>query len=255
MRFGICTEIENIDTLEKLGFDYIEWAVNAATALHKEEFKAIIKKVNNSSVKCEVLNCFFPWDIKIVGTDVNENFIEEYIKKAFDRLSHLGCKIAVVGNGGARRIPENWDVEKGYEQFAGIMLRIGDEAAQYGITAVIEPLNKAETNLINNLTHGLELVNKICHPNVKILADFFHMRRDNEDVENLLITSNLLRHIHIANSRDRIFPANKEEDDYVNFFNTLKKIGYNERVSIEAATTNLKGDAAKALRLLKELSR
>jgi D-psicose/D-tagatose/L-ribulose 3-epimerase len=253
MRFGVATGIENIEILEKAGFDYIEWSVTTAAGMNNEDFKAIAKKVTSSSIKCEAMNCFFPWDIKIVGPEVSKNYIQEYIKIAFDRLSQLGSKVVVVGSGGARKVPEGWDLHVGCDQFSDVLINIGQEAIQYGITVVLEPLNKGETNLINDVNAGFELVNKINHPNIKLLADFFHMRTENEDMVNIEKASTHLRHLHIANSNGRVFPKHKDEDDYINLFIILKEIGYKGRMSIEASTINLKEDAPKALELLKAL--
>lgn len=49
---------------------------------------------------------------------------------------------------------------------------LGDVAAKYGITVVVEPLQTKETNLINTVAEGIEIVKKVDRPNVKCLADF-----------------------------------------------------------------------------------
>lgn len=254
MRIGICTTVDNIKSVEETGFDYIEFALNWIGTLSDDEFLKVKGIVDESPIKCEACNCFFPWDMRITGASVDENAILEYIRKAIQRASLLGMKIAVVGNGGARKAAEGWSKEKAIEQFASVMVRIGDEARQYGITAVVEPLNLSETNIVNSINEGLELVKSINHPNIRLLADFYHMRRESEDMQVILETGGYLRHLHIANSNGRRYPADKNEDQYISFFNALKKIGYDGRISIEASTDDFKADAKKALSLLRELS-
>jgi D-psicose/D-tagatose/L-ribulose 3-epimerase len=254
MRFGICTGVENLEALKNMGFDYLEWSVNTAALIEESEFLEIEKRVRNSDMKCEAFNCLFPWDIRIVGPDADEIKINEYIKKALERISRLGAERVVVGSGGPRNIPDGWECKRGYEQFAAVLQSIGCTAIQYSITAVVEPLNKSETNLINNIDEGLKLVEEIKHPNVKLLADFYHMRIEKESMERLKGAGAYLKHIHIANSNGRIFPSSENEDEYACFFKTLKKAGYDERISIEGATGNLKDDAVKALKVLRKLS-
>lgn len=256
MRIGICTGVENINKLEAMGFDYIEPALNAAVALSKEQFDNVKRMVDKSSIKCEAFNCFFPWDIKIVGPDAADSaIINEYIKRALERASLLGCRITVVGSGGARRAPEGWDMKRGLEQLAGVLRRIGEEAAQYGITVVVEPLNSKETNIVNSVHEGLQIVKTVNHSNVKLLADFYHMREERESMDTITTSGGFLKHLHIANSSGRIYPLNRYEDKYELFFKALKEAGYNERISIEASTNNFEGDAPVALALLRELCR
>ncbi|HEY5561688.1 MAG TPA: sugar phosphate isomerase/epimerase family protein [Clostridiaceae bacterium] len=253
MRFGICTGLENLKFLEKSGFDYLEWSLNLVAARSKIEFREIVKKLEDSSIKCEAMNCFFPPNIKVVGPDINESFIKDYIKKALDRSAQIDTKVLVLGGGGQRSLPDGWDKKTGYDQFVAVLEFIGTEAAQYGITIVLEPLNASETNLVKSIKEGLLMVKGLNNPNVKLLADFYHMRRDNECMEDIDTTKGWLKHIHIANSNGRVFPGEIKEDDYTGFFNALKRIDYEERISIEASTSSFEVDATKALILLKEI--
>ena len=46
MRFGICTGPENIELLEKLGYDYIELNASKMLTLSEEELESIREKLN-----------------------------------------------------------------------------------------------------------------------------------------------------------------------------------------------------------------
>jgi len=254
MRIGVCTRVENISKLEAMGFDYIEWSVSDAMSRSAEDFNNIIKLVDSSSIKCEAFNLFFPGDFILTGPDADEEKIYQYVKTAMERISRLGAKVAVVGNGRARSVPEGWSKEKGLEQFAKVMAMIGREASQYGITALVEPLNSSETNLINSVIEAKELVERINHPSVKLIVDFYHMRRDLEDVNHIREAKDLLCHLHIANSNGRVYPMDINEDAYGPFFKALKDIGYNGRISIEASTNSFDTDAPCALKFLREIS-
>jgi len=255
MRFGVSTGLENIKFLEKAGFDYLEWSLNVVAAKSEIEFSSIKEILEASAIKCEVMNCFFPPGIKVVGPDINESFIMEYIEKALERSAQLDTKILVLGSGGQRSLPVNWDKKTGFEQFMRLLEFIGRESAQYGITIVLEPLNSKETNLVKSIKEGFLMVRDLDNPNVKLLADFYHMRMEKESMKAIEGTQGLLKHIHLANSNGRIFPRDIEEDEYAGFFKALKAINYDERISIEASTNNIEEDATKALILLKKLSK
>ncbi len=254
MHIGICGGIDCIEKFQAMGFDYLEAGAAPIASLSDEEFEVQKAMAEKGSIECEAFNCFFPWDIKIVGPDVNEKSVLEHVKKVLERVAALNGKITVIGSGGARAVPEGWDKDKGIEQFASVLRMIGDEASKYGITAVVEPLHKKETNLVNTVLEGIELVNMVNHPNVKLLADFYHMRIESEGMESIIKAGALLRHIHIANSNGRVYPKDVPEDEYAAFFQALKAIGYDGRVSIEASTDDVDTDAPVALKVLQGLA-
>lgn len=79
------------------------------------------------------------------------------------------------------------------------------------------------------------------------------MRVENEKFEVIEKIKEKLYHVHIANSNGRIYPQDESEDEYKSFFEILKRVGYDKRISIEARLIE-KSDYEKALRVLKKLS-
>ena len=158
----------------------------------------------------------------------------------------------MVGNGGSRRIPEGHDRIGVEAEFVEVLRIIGNEAAKYGITVALEPLNTRETDFINSVPEAVAIAKTAALPQVRVLADFYHMRMDEEPMEALLDAKGLLAHVHIANSHGRIFPADVGEDLYDAFFGMLGRIGYNERISLEATAKDLAQEAPAALAVLRE---
>lgn len=253
MRIGMCGSIENIARLQEIGYDYLETGATGIASVSKEKLGELKAILDNSEIKCEAFNCFFPGNIKIVGPDVDNKYVDDHIKLVMERAGILGVKHIVVGSGNPRRIPEGYDFEKGIEEFAGILAKIGNEAANYGITAVIEPLNKSETNVANSVLEGLEIVKKVNHPNIQLLADFYHMAVESDSIDNIIKVGQYLKHTHISSSK-RAIPADRNEDNYSGFFQNLKAIGYKGGISIEAAVKDLDAEAPVALKLLRELA-
>jgi D-psicose/D-tagatose/L-ribulose 3-epimerase len=253
MRIGICTGIDNIQKVQDMGFDYLEVSATAISGMSERDFAQAVEKVENSKIKCEAFNILFPKNFKLVGSETDESTIREYIAATLERVHKLGGEIVVFGSGGARKCPEGWEFEKAWKQILEAAKMVGDEAAKYDITVVIEPLNKGETNTINSVADGLKLVKELNHPNVKLLADFFHMRVEKEEMDIIEETGELLKHTHIANGNGRTYPLTENEDDYQNFFKSLKNVGYEGRISIEGKTNQFDIDAPKGLQLLREL--
>ena len=252
MKIGLCTEIDNLALTEKLGFDYIECAVSAIAAMTDEEYEKTLSKVKSSSVKMERANVLFPAAIKLIGKDADQKNIDEYLDKAFDRVSALGAKVVVFGSGKSRYIPEDIHFAQGYRELVLVTKRIGEIAGKYGITVAIEPLNRSESNCINSLKEGAMLQADVNSPNVGLLADLYHMLMDNESLDNITLVKTL-KHTHVALLEGRGFPV-KASIDTAAFFIALKKIGYNDTMSIEGRTENLEADATLALEVLRSLS-
>ncbi|HHY83758.1 MAG TPA: sugar phosphate isomerase/epimerase [Clostridiales bacterium] len=251
MKFGICTSINNISALEKMGFDYIETGVAGVASMSEDDFKAAVQLVNRSKIKCEACNGLFPPQIKLVGSGYSEGIMVDYLKKAFHRIVQLGAQTVVLGSGSSRMIPI--DIGDGRNQLLNVFRVVGDIASEFGLIIAIEPLNKAETNIINSVKEGLDFVTELSHPNVYLLADFYHMRVENESMKVIMEAGLTIKHLHIANSNGRIYPRSVDEDDYKEFFKALSVIGYNARLSIEGGTENMMADGPVALSVLKTL--
>ena len=74
-----------------------------------------------------------------------------------------------------RRIPDGISFEDGWKDFVKTARLVGEIAALYDIYIAMEPL-KSETNILNSVSQGIKFVNDVDHPNVKLLADFYHMQ-------------------------------------------------------------------------------
>lgn len=254
MRIGMCAPLDRAATVASLGFDYLEPTVVSITALDEASFSRLLREAEKAPIRCEAFNTLFPRSLMIVGPDADDERTAAYLEKALARVAVLGASILVVGSGPSRKVPEGWDVARGMRQFENALRRVGDEAARRGITAVIEPLNKGETNIVHTVAEGRALAERVAHPSVELLADFYHMRLASEDMWNLVRAGPLLRHAHIANPDGRRFPRRRDEDRYDEFFAALAAIGYRGMLSVEPAVGDLEREAPHSLALLRCLA-
>ncbi len=61
-----------------------------------------------------------------------------------------------------------------------------------------------------------------------------------------------LRHLHTAKPTGRVFPRQWTEFNDALFFASLRTIGYNARISVEASTKSLATEAPQAIALLRK---
>jgi sugar phosphate isomerase/epimerase len=70
-------------------------------------------------------------------------------------------RILCFGSGGARRVPDGFSKDEAFAQLVAFGTRIAPEAKAHGITVVIEPLRRQETNIINTAAEGFALVKAV----------------------------------------------------------------------------------------------
>ena len=251
MRIGLCTGLENLELTERLGFDYIECTVSGIAAMTGAEYENALAAVEKSKIKVERMNVLFPGTIKLIGPEKDQKVIDEYLEKAFSRIGALGAKTVVFGSGKARAIPENIPFGKGYRELVAVTKRMGEIAGKHGLCIAIEPLNREETNSVNSVKEGAMLEADADSSAVGLLADLYHILKENESLDNILAAKQL-KHTHIALLEGRGFPV-KATDEVKAFFGVLKKIGYTGTMSVEGKTENLEKDAALSLAVLRSL--
>ena len=72
----------------------------------------------------------------------------------------------------------------GFRRSAENLADMADLAASSGITLCIEVLNRYETSLLNTVTQGLEYIDLVNRPNIKLHIDTFHMSIEERDAAN-----------------------------------------------------------------------
>ncbi|MBW3623704.1 MAG: sugar phosphate isomerase/epimerase [Armatimonadetes bacterium] len=243
--------MDRVEAVQKAGYDFIE--LPAAPTLRPDEdgdeFAPMLNRLEHLTLPCEAFNIFLPGGIKIVGTEVDHERIDRYVKHLMDRASAVGGKVIVFGSGGARRVPEELDPVEALAQVAQFLRDAGTEAERFGVTIAIEPLNRGETNLINSVPEALDLANQVDHPNVQVLADLYHIEKEGESQDHLLAAQGRLAHVHVADT-GRFAPGTGEYDT-VGLFRRLKQIGYDGRISIECTWKDFEAEAPAALQFLR----
>jgi sugar phosphate isomerase/epimerase/catechol-2,3-dioxygenase len=254
VRIGVCLDPAQFEAAQAAGFDYVEVNASKVAGLPEEEFQQLVKRVQQLHIPVAAANVLLPGTIKIVGPDADKEKQMAYITTCFSRLKALGVKVQVLGSGGARRVPDGFSRDEAFAQLTDFCRRIAPIAREDGITIVIEPLRRQETNLINSEKEGLALMKAVDRPEVRILVDYYHLSEENESPDILLESGRDLVHVHVANPKGRVYPLAADESAYAPFFGNLCRIGYAGRVSVEGNTTNFEGDGPKSLATLRALT-
>lgn len=251
MRFGLCGKADAWDIAEKAGYDYFEMPLNWLASLDDEAFAEIAKANDGRRCRVERCNLLYPKTLQLFTASPEEE--RSYLEGAFGRMRRLGAVQVVFGSGKSRRVPEGMPLADALKTLAAHERLACDIAAGYGVSIVLEPLNKAETNVINSLTEGAAFCALVDRPNFTLLADMFHMVKENEDWNDITLCGSL-SHTHIAVRGTRGYPLDAADADVREFFARLKGIGYDGTMSVEGKSANIAEDAGKALAVLRSLA-
>ena len=113
--------------------------------------------------------------------------------------------------------------------------RVGDRAAEMGITLGIEMVNRFECPLLNTAEEGLRFLRAVGSEGVRLHLDTFHMNIEEADpAEAVRRAGNRLCHIHFAEN-DRQLPGNGHIDLEA-ILRALHEIDYRGTIVIEAMT-------------------
>ncbi len=237
MKFGVCKSLDNAQLIKGAGYDYIEANLKTIAQMTDAEFEKQLEFLKSADLPCESSNCFFPNEFLLVGDNVDFEKIEEYADLALSRASRLGIKVAVLGSGRSRNVPDGFDRQKAVEQFKRVITICADAARKYGIKIALEPLNDSETNLLNTVGEAYELCCELEDSAVGIVADLYHLFRMNEDVSVLSRARDCILHMHIARpNMDRRVPSTADAETLKIWADAIKKSGYNDRLSLECSS-------------------
>lgn len=253
-RFGVCTGAENLEALERAGYDYVELAVAGALKpeqLEDEVMPTLIEQFDRSSLKAEAYNVFLPGDLRVVGEGVDEVRQERYFQSAFARAARLGGQVVVFGSGAARRIPDGFSPETAQMQTVEFSRHAAEAAARQNLRVAVEPLNAGECNQILSVQEGTALVRAVDHPNFGVLSDLYHVTKGGQSFEETRDAGAFLTHVHIAGAQDRRAPVGEDQDYLTAFFRVLKEMGYAGRISVEGNWGDLPAQAAQTLDVLR----
>jgi sugar phosphate isomerase/epimerase len=250
MRFGVCANIQQARLLTEAGYYYIE--LGAASDLIPDEDEAAwtVKRraLEAMPLLPETYNSFVRTG-KIVGPEADAARLRRYVERALSRAAEVGGKVIVFGSGGARNLPDGFPREQAERQISDFLGYCADASDRTGVLVAIEPLRRAESNILNLVSEGAALARQIARPGVRNLADTYHMEAENEPLSAIVESADVLAHTHTADT-GRFAPGTGSYD-HAAFFRALRAAGYDSRLSIECTWKNFAEEIGPALAHLK----
>ncbi|MFZ4807671.1 MAG: sugar phosphate isomerase/epimerase family protein [Hyphomicrobiaceae bacterium] len=249
MLIGWCAPPADADMLARLGFDFIEVPL-AACGLESAGTRAAARAtLAGLPLPAAAFNYFFPHDMRVVGPGVDVPRIKNYLAHAAALMHDAKARVCVLGSGWARNAPVGFPHASAEQQFTEALGWCADALAGSGVTLVIEPLNRKESDLVNSVADGARFAAAVARPQIRVLADFYHMDEEHEPLDALVANRDWLAHIHLADTGRRNPGTGRY--DYETFFGHLKSIGYTGMISVECQTEDREAEMRHSLHFLR----
>lgn len=237
MQFGIYTATENAAAMKAAGWEFVE--ENILEFLQGElpdEQWTGLQRAKAAPLPVLAANRLLPAHLKPLGPKVDHEALRRYMQRVIERAAKVGMKTLVFGSGPARTVPEGFDRGTAKRQVLDFVRLACPIAAKHGVLIVAEHLNRGECNIINSVAEAMEYVREVNHPNFQCLVDSFHFWLNREPLESLREAMPWIRHVHVADVRDRLGPGTTGEHDYRAFFRVLQEGAYDGPIAVESPT-------------------
>lgn len=214
----------------RAGYDYVEvalldpWSVD--TAMTKDLLAEYGVRAHAS------LGLSFETDVTSTNAAVVAKG-DELLRKATDVLHALGgTELCGVLYSALGKYPGPASKESRANSVSA-MQRLGDYAADKGITVSLEVVNRYETNIMNTGLEGLAFLDQVNRSNVLLHLDTYHMNIEEDGMEkSVLAAGDRLGFVHIGESHRGYLGTGNV--DFDTFFAALKKIKYQGPITFES---------------------
>lgn len=220
--------------LKRCGFSVVEFSI---LENHQLPRAALLKeKLGDSGLRAACCTCL-PGDAGFEdGSADSVKRGTEYLRHCVDFCEAIGAATlsgilySPWGCTGAA-LPKELKLERA----AAALRPVADYAGERGITVCLEVLNRYESDYFNTLDEGRSFLSRIDRPNVKLLADLFHMNIEETDITSALArNAHVIGNLHISeNNRD--FPA-FGAFNWERLTAAIVSSGYNGCITYECAT-------------------
>ncbi|HEU5101407.1 MAG TPA: sugar phosphate isomerase/epimerase family protein [Roseiflexaceae bacterium] len=251
MRFGCCVEVDQVSILAQAGYDFCELPARAVRPSDDEPAALpALRAAEALPLRPEAFNSLIPLTLPLVGPTVDRTALQIYLRRAFTRMAQIGGQVAVLGSGGARRIPEGWPRDQALDQLADALALAVDEAGHAGIELALEHLNQGECNVFTTIAECQVFIAQRGLAGLRLLVDLHHIEAEQEPLAHVVGAAPLLAHVHVADGGRRAPGVGGYE--YAGFMAVLRQAGYDRRISAECGWENLTSQAAGALDFMRE---
>jgi len=240
-------DMSQLDYAKDVGFDLFEVCVEDPSVLSAN---ALIAAAERTGLRVSICGAFGPdRDVSHDDPEMRRRGID-YLKLCSDLAERVGSPHVagpMYSATGKTRMLEPAERRQQREWAAESLREAADYAAARGVALAIEPLNRFETDVVNTVDQGLELLDLIDRDNAGFMLDTFHMNIEEKHIGDA-----------IRAAGDKVFHFQVSENDrgtpgtgnvaWAETWAALDDVGYRGSIVIESFLPTVK-EIARAVSL------
>lgn len=224
--------LKGLESARKYGYDGVELSLLDSQKLDQGWLLEKLRELNLEAFAIATAQSYSTdgYSLYSPHEDKRQQAIKR-IKAHIDFASRLKAMVIIGGiRGKLTGSAEDWNTQR--EKGTQALVTCVRSAQKEGVTLLLEPINRYETNLINTVEEALQLVEEIGSKYLRLLLDTFHMNIEERSiVGSILMAGSHLGYVHFADN-NRLAPG-WGHIDFVQVLSGLKEIGYQGPISVE----------------------
>jgi D-psicose/D-tagatose/L-ribulose 3-epimerase len=244
--------LDLIDRVKAFGFDLIEICVEDPETI---DVTAIGARAKSAGLGVTICGAFGPQRDLSADDQATRAAGLVYLRRCVDFAAALSSPFVsgpMYSAVGKTRFLETPERRRQWQLAAANLREAAKYAADVGVKLAIEPLNRFETDLVNTVDQGLELVQDVGADNVGLLLDTFHMNIEEKDIPAAILRAKgHIVEFHACAS-DRGTPG-EDHLPWPKIAAALAQAGYDGPLIIEAFTPEIR-EIAKAVSIWRPLA-
>jgi sugar phosphate isomerase/epimerase len=221
----------NVAKIAAWGYDGVELAIRDPSLVDGD---ALLRAVSAHGLEVPAIGTGQAWGEEGLSfTDPDAAVRAAAIERTLAHIPFAAQTGAVIIIGLLRGIVKpGADHAQAMEWLVAALQQCCAEARPHGVRLVLEPICRYETTLINTLSQGLDLLERVGAENMGLLPDTFHMNIEEASIEeSLRACGDRIFHFHVADS-NRWHPG-AGHLDFPSILDALQATGYQGYVSGE----------------------
>ncbi len=190
----------NVERLAKLGYDGVELAVRDPATLDVQNVRHILDACH---LHVPAIGTGQAWGEEHLSfTDPVASVRQRAAERLHSHIPLAHALGAVIIIGLLRgKVQPDVSASQAHEWLADALRTAARLAQEQGVRIALEPINRYETNLLNDVAETRSLIDEVGAENIGILFDTFHSNIEEPDVEaSLRACGPRLFHVHLADS-------------------------------------------------------
>jgi sugar phosphate isomerase/epimerase len=223
---------KTLERLTKFRYDGVEIKGEPRTC-NVKKVKELLRSYN---LEASSIAGMYPWptsdrDLANADEKVRKRAVN-YVKECLDFARDVEAPLAIVVPSPVMKTKPSEPLDKEWKWAVESVRMAGRYAMDVNVLIAVEPINRYETYLVNNVDQALKFIAEVGIDSVKVMLDCFHMNIEEPDPAAAIRKAGKnLVHIHVADSNRQ--SVGRGHTDFKSIIRSLKEIGYTRYLAME----------------------